>query len=43
MVVHDPYISMMRKLLIVEQFRDPDLASLYNRFDYTAVLHFIKV
>lgn len=42
MVVHDPYISMMRKLLIVEQFRDPNLASLYNRFDYTTVRHFYQ-
>lgn len=42
MVVHDPYISMMRKLLIVEQFRNPELASLYHRFDYSDVLNFYK-
>ena len=42
MVIHDPNISMMRKLLIVEQFRHPELASLYSRFDYTDVLDFYK-
>ena len=37
-ILHDPHISRARKMLVVEQFRNPELAQLQSRQNYTDVL-----
>lgn len=37
-ILHDPHISRARKMLVVEQFRNPELAQLQTRQNYTDVL-----
>ena len=37
-VLHDPSISRARKMLVIEQFRNPDLAKLQTKQNYTDVL-----
>ena len=36
-ILHDPHISKARKMLVVEQFRNPELAKLQTRQNYTDV------
>ena len=42
LVVHNPFISRMRKFLMIEQFRNAQLGELYHRIEYTDVLTFYK-
>ena len=37
-ILHDPHIRMARKMLVVEQFRNPELARLQTRQNYSDVL-----
>lgn len=37
-VLHDPSISRARKMLVIEQFRNPELAKLQTKQNYTDVL-----
>ena len=37
-ILHDPHISRARRMLVVEQFRNPELAQLQTRQNYTDVL-----
>ena len=37
-ILHDPHIRMARKMLVVEQFRNPELAKLQTRQNYSDVL-----
>lgn len=37
-ILHDPYISKARKMLVIEQFRNPELAKLQTRQNYSDVL-----
>ena len=39
-ILHDPHIRMARKMLVVEQFRNPELAQLQTRQNYTDVLEY---
>ena len=39
-ILHDPHISRARKMLVVEQFRNPELAQLQTRQNYTDVLSY---
>lgn len=39
-ILHDPHISRARKMLVVEQFRNPELAKLQTRQNYTDVLRY---
>ena len=39
-ILHDPHISKVRKLLIVEQFRNPQLAQLQTKQNYSDVMHY---
>ena len=39
-ILHDPHIRMARKMLVVEQFRNPELAALQTRQNYTDVLEY---
>ena len=39
-ILHDPHISKARKMLVVEQFRNPELAKLQTRQNYTDVLQY---
>lgn len=39
-VLHDPYISRARKMLVIEQFRNPELAKLQTRQNYSDVLQY---
>ena len=39
-ILHDPHISKVRRLLVIEQFRNPQLAAVQTRQSYTDVLHF---
>lgn len=37
-ILHDPYISRARKMLVIEQFQNPELAKLMTKQNYTDVL-----
>lgn len=37
-ILHDPYISKSRKMLVIEQFRNPELAKLQTKQNYSDVL-----
>lgn len=37
-ILHDPYISKARKMLVIEQFRNPELAKLQTKQNYSDVL-----
>ena len=39
-ILHDPYISKARKMLMIEQFRNPELAKLQTKKNYTDVLNY---
>ena len=37
-ILHDPYISKARKMLVIEQFQNPELAMLQTKQNYSDVL-----
>ena len=37
-ILHDPYISKARKMLVIEQFQNPELAKLQTKQNYSDVL-----
>ena len=39
-VLHDAYISKGRKMLVIEQFQNPELAQLQTNQNYTDVMHY---
>ena len=39
-ILHAPHISRARKMLVLEQFRNPELAKLQTRQNYTDVLEY---
>ena len=39
-ILHDPHISKARKMLAMEQFRNPDLATLQTKQNYSDVLQY---
>ena len=41
-IIHDPYISRGRKLLMIEQFRNSELAALQTRMNYEDILRYFE-
>ena len=39
-ILHDPSISRARKMLVIEQFRNPELAALQTKQNYTDVMRY---
>lgn len=39
-ILHDPYISSARKMLVIEQFQNPELARLQTKQNYSDVLQY---
>lgn len=39
-ILHDPYISKARKMLVIEQFNNPKLSKLQTKQNYTDVLNY---
>ena len=39
-ILHDPHISKARKMLVLEQFQNPELAALLTRQNYTDVMQY---
>ena len=39
-ILHDPHISKARKMLVIEQFQNPELAKLQTKQNYTDVLRY---
>ena len=39
-ILHDPHISRARKMLVMEQFQNPELAKLQTKQNYTDVLRY---
>lgn len=39
-ILHDPHISKARKMLVIEQFRNPELAKLQTKQNYSDVLEY---
>ena len=39
-IIHDPHISKARKMLVMEQFRHPELAKLQTKQNYTDVMRY---
>ena len=39
-ILHDPHISKARKMLVMEQFQNPELAKLQTKQNYTDVLRY---
>ena len=39
-ILHDPYISRARKMLVIEQFQNPELAKLQTKQNYSDVLQY---
>ena len=39
-ILHDPYISRARKMLVIEQFQNPELAKLQTKQNYFDVLRY---
>lgn len=42
-ILHDPYISKARKMLVIEQFRNAELAKLQTKQNYSDVLEYFTV
>lgn len=40
-ILHDPHISKARKMLVIEQFQNPELAKLQTKQNYSDVLEYI--
>lgn len=39
-ILHDPYVSKARKMLVIEQFQNPELANLQSKQNYTDVMQY---
>lgn len=39
-ILHDPHISKARKMLVIEQFQNPELAKLQTKQNYTDVMQY---
>ena len=39
-ILHDPIISRARKMLVIEQFQNPELAKLQTKQNYTDVIRY---
>ena len=39
-ILHDPHISKARKMLVMEQFQNPELAKLQTKQNYTDVMQY---
>ncbi len=39
-ILHDPHISRARKMLVIEQYRNPELARLQTKQNYTDILQY---
>ncbi|MDY5648805.1 MAG: TetR/AcrR family transcriptional regulator [Lachnospiraceae bacterium] len=39
-ILHDPHIRKARKMLVMEQFQNPELAKLQTKQNYTDVMHY---
>ena len=39
-ILHDPYISRARNMLVIEQFQNPELAKLQTKQNYTDVMQY---
>lgn len=39
-ILHDPAISRARKMLVIEQFQNPELAKLQTKQNYSDVMHY---
>ena len=39
-ILHDPHVSKARKMLVMEQFQNPELAKLQTKQNYTDVMHY---
>ena len=39
-ILHDPHISKARKILVIEQFQNPELAKLQTRQHYSDVMQY---
>ena len=39
-ILHDSSISRARKMLVIEQFRNPEIAKLHTKQNYTDVMHY---
>lgn len=39
-ILHDPYISKARRMLVIEQFRNPELAKLQTKQNYADVMQY---
>ena len=39
-ILHDPHISKARKMLVIEQFQNPELAKLQTKQNYTDVMRY---
>ena len=39
-IIHDPYISRARKMLMIEQFQNPELAKLQTKQNYSDVMQY---
>ena len=39
-ILHDPHISKARKMLVMEQFQNPELAKLQTKQNYTGVMEY---
>ena len=39
-IIHDPYISRARKMVVIEQFQNPELAKLQTKQNYTDVMQY---
>ena len=39
-IIHEPYISKARKMLVIEQFQNPELASMQTKQNYSDVLKY---
>ena len=41
-IIHDPYISKARKMLVIEQFQNPQLAKLQTKQNYSDVMEYFS-
>ena len=39
-IIHDPHVSKARKMLVIEQFQNPELAKLQTKQNYTDVMRY---
>ena len=39
-ILHDPYISKARKMLVIEQFRNPEMAKLQTKQNYSDIMRY---